>query len=701
MAVGNHALSVGPGRGTKWQQGATRPPGRRCPLKSRQASTFEKELRRANVSIAITAPRHLYPLCTGPRLSTGVQGQFLVDFLPPGEKNGQWSRGGSSVSILHFLAAFLLAVKAAPAAANAQAIWVGKIIILTEDATIGPIDRSAVLASLDELAYKVLGEQDSLIQVRTPHGVVGWFEKTKAVPLEEAVVFFTERIKQNPNDADAYFKRASSWTIMGRPDPAIKDFDEAIRLDPKRPGIYVLRGNAWSRKKEYDKAIADYHEALRLEPKFARVYFNLGNAWRMKKDYDRAIDEYSRALGQEPNLADAYNNRGLCFAAKKEYDRAIVDYDQALRQNPNHFQAYYNRGDAWGHKNDFDKAIADFGEAIRLNPKWLTPYFARAKAWRLQKDFGKALADYDAMVRLEPKNAEVYFQRARALSFMKDYPKALADYDQTLKLDPKHFDAYLWRGQVWFALADYDKAIDDFGAVIRLEQKHVEAYLYRALAWAKKKDYEKALSELENAVRIDPKDASVQNQIAWIRATCPEARWRDGKKAVEAGQRAVELKKGNAGFVDTLAAAYAEAGDFEQAVSLQEQVLQDPRFQNNEGARRRLELYRNKMAFRDERGRSAAARLDGHRSRQVLRLAPNAPSAGLWRPAQEFGNGDERVRLNALAERLPVKVARDSPRHGGEILEKAGRRTIELEDAGRFLAADTGQSLAVGRMGIE
>jgi len=56
----------------------------------------------------------------------------------------------------------------------------------------------------------------------------------------------------------------------------------------------------------------------------------------------------------------------------------------------------------------------------------------------------------------------------------------------------------------------------------------------------------------------------------------------------------------NAGVMDTLAAAYAESGDFEQAVRWQEQALQDPLYRNNNDFRRRLELYRNKMPFHED-----------------------------------------------------------------------------------------------------
>ena len=92
------------------------------------------------------------------------------------------------------------------------------------------------------------------------------------------------------------------------------------------------------------------------------------------------------------------------------------------------------------------------------------------------------------------------------------------------------------------------------------------------------------------------------NSLAWLRATCPEARVRNGKEAVEFATKACELSQWkNGSNIDTLAAAYAEAGDFDQAVKYQREVIQMSRsWTNDSKIKQRLALYEQHKAYREE-----------------------------------------------------------------------------------------------------
>ena len=97
-------------------------------------------------------------------------------------------------------------------------------------------------------------------------------------------------------------------------------------------------------------------------------------------------------------------------------------------------------------------------------------------------------------------------------------------------------------------------------------------YNNRGIAYSYKGQYDKAISDFNKALGINPSDFKAINHQAWILATCPDNVYRDGEKAVKLAKKAVELDQ-RAVIFDTLAAAYAEAGRFEDAIITQEKVI--------------------------------------------------------------------------------------------------------------------------------
>jgi tetratricopeptide (TPR) repeat protein len=117
---------------------------------------------------------------------------------------------------------------------------------------------------------------------------------------------------------------------------------------------------------------------------------------------------------------------------------------------------------------------------------------------------------------------------------------------------------------------------------------------------------DEAVSELQQVLARKPNDAEAQKNMAWVLATWPEARIRDGAKAVELAERANELTYNRDPIIGTtLAAAYAETGRFAEATRTAEAALQKAEDSGNTalaGAiRAQLLLYRSGQPFRDVR----------------------------------------------------------------------------------------------------
>lgn len=119
------------------------------------------------------------------------------------------------------------------------------------------------------------------------------------------------------------------------------------------------------------------------------------------------------------------------------------------------------------------------------------------------------------------------------------------------------------------------------------------------------KRWEAARADFEKAYQLAPENAAANNSLAWFLATCPgPASCRNGQRAVEHALKAVGLDY-QPSYMDTLAAAYAEAGRFEEAAKTQEQAAEMLRQQKGSEKRiagylKRVELYKQKKAHREE-----------------------------------------------------------------------------------------------------
>ena len=156
-----------------------------------------------------------------------------------------------------------------------------------------------------------------------------------------------------------------------------------------------------------------------------------------------------------------------------------------------------------------------------------------------------------------------------------DLDKAIADFDAAIQNDPLWGSSYLNRGRIYLGRGDLAAAEADFSkaAVLSPSRVRPQGFLYRGQARLLRGDYPDAIADFDAAIRRDPKLADAYNAEARLLAMCPDAACRNGPKAVELALKLVGLKDDWLSH-DTLAAAYAEAGRFEDAVREQSRAIE-------------------------------------------------------------------------------------------------------------------------------
>jgi RNA polymerase sigma factor (sigma-70 family) len=233
-------------------------------------------------------------------------------------------------------------------------------------------------------------------------------------------------------------------------------------------------------------------------------------------------------------------------------------------------------------------------QAMAINPQDAAGYIRRGRNYLNRGDYDQAIADFNQALQLNPTAAGAYFSRGRANKLKGNYEQALADYNEAIRLNPQMVAAYVNRGQIYNMAGHYDDAITDFNQAIQLDPERPIPYLNRGVAYGAKAEYDKAVADFNSALELDPDFSPAYNNLAWTLATCPQAALRNGQQAVQDATKACALSGwNNINQLDTLAAAYAEAGDFENAVKSETKVLATPNLAPEDAAiaKDRLALY--------------------------------------------------------------------------------------------------------------
>jgi tetratricopeptide (TPR) repeat protein len=408
----------------------------------------------------------------------------------------------------------------------------------------------------------------------------------------EAAQSFAKAMTLRPRSFAAHMSLGTALANQGRIEEATVEFLEADRLK-KDSNIYVTD------MKHLDQTLTEVEKRRGNEPAQAVDQSESGQPTPDKDALAEVFVPTPKSSPLPPQSAAGFYNRGIVYAQDKEYSKAISDFDKVIRLDPKFASAYVVRGDIWLMRKEFAHAIADYDEALRLE-RQSSAYRGRGFAWLGKRNLTAAIDDFNEAIHLAPEDARAYYGRGYAWSAKKEFEKAKLDFDDAIRCDALFAAAYVARGHAWTSQKELDKAIADFDDAARLEPGGATAYTGRGYAWAQQGNYEKALADYETAIRLDPEDAGALNGLAWLWSTCPDGKYRNGKKAAETARKACELTGWkDAMILDTLAAASAENGDFDSAVKWQTKAIEaltDDR--EIDEFRARVVLYEQKKPYR-------------------------------------------------------------------------------------------------------
>lgn len=313
------------------------------------------------------------------------------------------------------------------------------------------------------------------------------------------------------------------------------------------------------------------------------------------------LHEYMLTL--TPDSDEVLNNLGVGFMAEGRTDAAIDHFRRALARQPSNPKALNNLGSLLAERGELGEALTLLRRAVRIAPDYAEAQFNLGNTLRAGGERSAAADAFRRTIALEPDHADAHLNLGNLLFDQGDYTAALEHYDRVVAIDPGFAAAYGNRGNALRALGRFDDAIASYRRAIALDPGLPNAQSALGLTLMGSGRLTEALTPLRRALELRPGWLEPRNAITWILATHPDPAVRDAKRAIGmAEEAAAQTEHGDPGILDTLGAAYAADGRYEEAVAIATRAIMLAREAGATGMATsiaaRLELYRQEQPFR-------------------------------------------------------------------------------------------------------
>jgi tetratricopeptide (TPR) repeat protein len=310
-----------------------------------------------------------------------------------------------------------------------------------------------------------------------------------------------------------------------------------------------------------------FRHAVAVVPDNYLAYDNLGKALQDQGRKDEAISCWNKAVLLAPQYAQAQYNLGTVLLEQGKEEEAILHLKAAVKAAPGDANAHQNLGNAYLKLGNLASATVEYAESAALMPE--VPIFRRVLGSVLlrQSRWSEASTVLADALKLEPTSAEANRNLGVALINQGRGAEALTYFSEAVRLQP---DSEM-RFNFGLALLDQHqpaRAAEQFAECVRLNPNETRSHYRLAAALSQQHDLKGAISHYREALRLTPEFPDALNELGRLLACAPEENLRDGVEAVRLAEKACALTNNQqANMLTTLAAAYAEAGRFHDAIA--------------------------------------------------------------------------------------------------------------------------------------
>ena len=390
---------------------------------------------------------------------------------------------------------------------------------------------------------------------------------------EVAIAAFKRALAVKADDVPALINLAQALQTANRPDEAQPFFERALAEDPACAIAHLGLGKIATLRREHRLAAQHFESALEIQPKATTVHYALAMAYRKLKQPDKAAEHLQKVGYTKRDVADPLRVSDPLMAA-------LQTLPIGLRR---HMHAAANAAKA----GKLDVAVAELRKAVRANPDDPLARFNLGIVLSISGDHDDAIRQHRAAIGLRPKFAWAHRELAALLANKGDYEEAQTHYLEAVTCDPQLFEAHWGLAKLAMVTGKHELAVAHYGLAVEINPRHVEAREGHVVALTKLGRHADAFDSLKKSREVLPRSMTLAHAAARLWATCPEDSLRDGPKALELAKtvfRTLQCME----HTETVAMAFAETGDYDQARQWQNKALETATNENRDDAMPRL-----------------------------------------------------------------------------------------------------------------
>jgi tetratricopeptide (TPR) repeat protein len=240
----------------------------------------------------------------------------------------------------------------------------------------------------------------------------------------------------------------------------------------------------------------------------------------------------------------------------------------AVAVTKDNWLAWFNLGLNYDNQGRVDDALASYRKAVQIQPNYVAALVNIGAVLASRKQFPDAIPYFERAVRADPASVDCHDNLGHALMEVGRFEAAIPHLRLVARQRPKDVVALNSLADALARTGQFAQAIPCLETSLLAKPDQAAVHYSLAQALAQLRRTEQAILHFREAIRCQPNDPEALNSLAWIRAANSNPAFRNGDEALRLAQRACELTRYQRPvMLGTLAAAYAEAGRFDEAIA--------------------------------------------------------------------------------------------------------------------------------------